>query len=134
MSIQAISANCCGTVPVFKGQTAPVLLETRKNGDVEECRYEVEATTGKKWGVGIASAFISGLGQAINGDWGKGAMYFLTNLGASFVAGALAHSGKIGAAVVVGLGALGINIASIVDAVKNAKSTEVQIVPTQKTD
>ena len=44
-----------------------------------------EASTGKKWGVGIASFMVPGLGQAINGDWGKGLAFF----GGALLAGML---------------------------------------------
>lgn len=129
MSIQAVGSNSYSAVPAFKGK-APVLVETRRNGDVEERRYEVEASTGKKWGVGIASFFISGLGQAINGDWGKAAGFFI----GSVVTTVAATRGKLATALVAGLASLGITVASIVDAVKNAKSTEVQIVPAEKAE
>lgn len=132
MSIQAISANSYGVAPSFRGNNkAPVLVETRKNGDVEERRYEVEASTGKKWGVGIASFFVEGLGQAINGEWGKAAAFFLGSVATSVVA--ILSRGNLGVALAAGLAGLGIKVASIVDAVKNATSTEVQIVPAEKT-
>ena len=87
-----------------------------------------EASSGKKWGVGIASFFISGLGQLINGDVGKG----LAFLGGSIASYALANvammRGKLGLASVAGIAALGTGIASIVDAVKSAKSETIQIV------
>ena len=72
-----------------------------------------EASTSKKWGVGIASTFIPGLGQAINGDWGKAAGFFLGN--ATF--NILAFSNPL-----LFIPAAAINICSIVDAVKSAKA------------
>ena len=57
--------------PVVTGNTSPVvsnpcfkkketrLVSVRKYPDFEERRYEVEASTGKKWGVGVASFFVS---------------------------------------------------------------------------
>lgn len=90
-------------------------------------KYEVEATTGKKWGVGLASSVCPGLGQAINGQWGKGIGYFLGTGALGLVTNFAALKGKLVGALVAGLGALGLGIASIVDAVKNAKS-EVMIV------
>lgn len=38
--------------------------------------YEEPGTTGKKIGVGVASFYAPGLGQAINGQWGKAAGFF----------------------------------------------------------
>ena len=90
-------------------------------------KYEVEATTGKKWGVGIASTFLPGLGQAINGQWGKGIGYFLGVNALAFAAQFAGFKGKLVGALVAGVGALGLGITSIVDAVKNAKS-EVTVV------
>ena len=132
MSIQAISVNSCGVAPSFRGNKAPVLVETRKNGDVEERRYEVEATTGKKWGVGLGSFFITGLGQAINGEWGKAAIFLLSSAAVGITA-AFAKSSNFSMALLTGLASLGIKAGSIVDAVQNAKSTEVQIVSAEKT-
>ncbi len=68
---------------------------------------EKKASTGKKVGVGIANAFLPGLGQIINGQVGKG-------LG--FMAGTIALGALFGPTA-----ALAIGVVSIVDAVKNAK-------------
>ena len=76
--------------------------------------YKTEASKGKKWGVGIASAFISGLGQAINGEWGKALAFF---------------GGSILASTVFPIAVLPIGIWSIVDAVKHASSTQEVIIP-----
>ena len=72
-----------------------------------------EASVGKKVGVGVASACISGLGQLINGEVGKGAGFFLGSIASSLIL--IPTLGPVGALV-----PLGINIVSIVDAVKNA--------------
>ena len=82
-------------------------LSTKKEG------VKKEASVGKKVGVGVASACISGLGQLINGEVGKGAGFFLGSIASSLIL--IPTLGPIGALV-----PLGINIASIVDAVKNA--------------
>ena len=109
-------------------------------GSYYEKTYTSEASTGKKWGVGLASAFCPGLGQAINGQWGKGIGFFL-GTGALYVAGVLsgaigASSDKaakgLGAMAALLLGATGLAITSIVDAVKNAKSEVKQIVPKEE--
>lgn len=73
-----------------------------------------EASTAKKWGVGIASAFLPGLGQAINGQWGKGLGFFLGSGATAALTVAFPPAGLIAAA--------GVGIWSIVDAVKNAKA------------
>ena len=98
--------------------------------------YKVEATSDKKWGVGIASAVLPGLGQAINGQWGKAIAFFLGTGALSGLSGALL--GKdisalknpklfIAGSIASGVAALGLIIGSTVDAVKNAKS-EVRVV------
>lgn len=131
MNIQAINASNCGIVPRFMGN-GPVLIETRKNGDVEERRYEVEASNGKKVGVGVGSFFIPGLGQAINGDWNKAALFFFANIAAIVASGIAITNRKAKIGLAAGLIELSIKVASTVDAVKNAKSTSVQIVQVQK--
>lgn len=65
-----------------------------------------EASTGKKWGVGLASFFVPGLGQAVNGEWGKAAGFFLGTAVTFSLLGPIALIPAIW---------------SIVDAVKNAK-------------
>ena len=103
------------TVPKLERtpETDTVSFSGTNNPEPQERK---EAGSGKKWGVGIASAVIPGLGQAINGEWGKAAGFFLgTYVGAGAV-GFMIHP-FLGAAV-----AIGANIWSIVDAVKNAKA------------
>ena len=87
-------------------------LSTKKEDDNKE-EVKKEASVGKKIGVGVASACVSGLGQLINGETGKGAGFFLGSIASSLIL--IPTLGPIGALV-----PLGINIASIVDAVKNA--------------
>ncbi len=97
-----------------KTPTADTLeLNNAQNVSQEVEALKNQATTGKKWGVGIASGLIPGLGQAINGQWGKAA---------GFLAGALAASFVPKNLVVKGIAGLAVGIWSIVDAVKNAKS------------
>ena len=89
---------------------------------------KVPATTGKKWGVGIASYFCPGLGQGINGQWGKAAGFFAGTLtlggimGVSIAKTAMTGKAKLGGIVAAGLAATALNIWSVVDAVKNARS------------
>lgn len=82
-----------------------------------------EASTSKKWGVGIASACITGLGQLINGEVGKGFAFF----GGSIVAGTTTYFiSKANKTLghICAVCSLAIPIASIVDAVKNAKPSK----------
>lgn len=115
--------------PAFKSERKTRLVSISRWEDYEVRTYETEASTGKKWGVGIASAFVSGLGQAINGEWGKGAAFFLGSLFPAMISSFAITTGKFGTSAIAGLTALGVNIYSIVDAVKNAKSETTQIFP-----
>ncbi len=72
-----------------------------------------EASTGKKVGVGVASFFLDGLGQAVNGQWGKAAGFFF---GSSLVA---TTAFLVGGPVAASLAMLGMKIWGICDAVKN---------------
>ena len=73
-----------------------------------------EASIGKKLGVGIASGFMAGLGQAINGEWGKATGFFLGSMALSALACTVSPF--------IAIPALGISAWSIVDAVNNAKA------------
>ena len=103
-------------------------VDTVEFSDKKEIAPEKKkASTAKKIGVGIASGFIPGLGQLINGDNKKGIIF----LGGSLAAAALPVAGgvlasvfppaSIALGVVGGLANIGIAVGSIVDAVKNAK-------------
>lgn len=111
----------------FKGERKNRLVSMSRGEDYEVRTYETEASTGKKWGVGLASFFCSGLGQAINGEWGKGAAFFLGSLFPAMISSFAITAGKFGTSAIAGLTVLGVNIWSIVDAVKNAKSETTQI-------
>ena len=115
----AVSPNFKHQNPYYKGK----LVSVKRFPDYEERKYEQEASTGKKWGVGIASAFINGLGQAINGDWGKAAGFFFGGIAGGYLGKIVA--GKAGKWAV----GFGIGIWSIMDAVKSAKTTVTEIVP-----
>ena len=103
--------------------------------------YEEPASTGKKVGVGVASYFMPGLGQAINGQWGKALGFFAASIGTAIVSGvatvipmllkpnAARNAIKSTLSAVIGVAALiGIDIWSIVDAVKNAKTNKEIVV------
>lgn len=128
-SVQNFSAtNVHAYQPQFKGANGAPEVKDIDRGDFIERRVKTEGTTGKKWGVGIASAFMSGLGQFINGDVGKGFGFLVAGAAsyAAMIAGMM--KGSKGLYLGGALATLGINIGSIVDAVKNAKSETVQIV------
>lgn len=91
-----------------------------------EVTYETEGSTGKKWGVGIASACIPGLGQAINGEWGKGLAFFGGSIGAKILGGIFRSP------AMTMIGGLGVRIWSVVDAVKNAKGEIKTLVPKEQ--
>lgn len=76
-----------------------------------------KASAAKKFGVGVASFLIPGLGQFINGDTSKGVGHLLGNMALRIGAGALIAFPP--AAIACGIGACVLNIASVVDAVKN---------------
>lgn len=99
--------------------------------------YEEPGSNGRKVGVGIASYFLPGLGQAINGQWGKavgfaggfygGALLLsASTIGLASFASMKRNASKLSALGMIGLiagglGLFGLKIWSIVDAVKNAK-------------
>ena len=72
-----------------------------------------KSKTGKKLGVTLATCLYSGLGQAVNGQWGK-ALGFCLGESAAMIAG-FCVGGPIGA----GLAALVVRGLAIRDAVKN---------------
>ena len=126
MCVQNVGVNNSAAYrPNFKG--APDVKEIDKGSYIEK-HVTTEASNGKKWGVGIASFFIPGLGQFINGDVGKG----LAFLGGGIASYALANVALLRRNLILAsvgcVATLATGIASIVDAVKSAKSETVQIV------
>ena len=83
--------------------------------------YKTEASTGKKCGVGIASAIIPGLGQFINGDWAKGFAFLVGNIATHFIYKVNPIIGFISSA--------GVSAWSAIDAVKNSGKKISKIVP-----
>ena len=125
--------------PQFKGRTKITSVE--QYPDYKVVTMETEASTGKKWGVGTASFFVPGLGQAVNGQWGKGAGFLVASIFLPMIptlmAGGVAmlRGKKLGtfSASVAGIGMLASLVVprvwSIVDAVKNASTESSQIIP-----
>lgn len=111
--------------PKFKSRTDSPLKSVQRFPDYEVRTYETEGSTGKKWGVGIASAIIPGLGQLINGEWLKGGGFFIGALAAELLGAMLV--GRGGST----LGGLAVRTWSTIDAVNNAKTTTTQVVPIQ---
>lgn len=116
--------------PAYYNSESRFLIDVKEHPDCLEYVYEKPASTGKKVGVGIASGFIPGLGQMVNGEWGKGLAFFGTNLLTSILLGTHTAGGVL-KDVVLGAVGLGISIFSIVDAVKGAKKQETVVVPKQ---
>ena len=102
--------------------------------DFYELTYKTEASSGKKWAVGIWSTLIPGAGHAINGQWKRGLAFLAGNIGALLLAiptAMAAANSKVGnvLAIASALGSFGIRAWTVVDAVKNSKAEIKQIVP-----
>ena len=80
-----------------------------------------EASTSKKWGVGIASFLIPGLGQLVNSESGKAAGFFFGSLAAQVLTLASIQIVPV-MGFLMGCASLGLQIWSCYDAVKNAKA------------
>ena len=153
-TINPVITNQTVQNPNFKGERKTRLVSVSQGDGYEARVYETDASTGKKWGVGIASYFVPGLGQAINGQWGKAAGFFggnvlscllatipLMNIAKADMYGIIKNgkpmpgTSKSGVPLMaIGvLGAIGTSIWSIVDAVKNAKTETTQIIPKNNT-
>ena len=97
------------TAPVGVKEAADTFVKQTSNGDKKP-----KVSTGKKVAVGLASLLCPGLGQAVNGQWGKAAGFFFGGSIAGFAAG-FALGPIVGSAV-----CLAVTVCSICDAVKNA--------------
>ena len=143
LSISSLDGNLNKNSTAFRKNKEPELVDIKRTPEYEIRTYNVEASKNKKWGVGIASFFIPGLGQAINGSWGKGIGFFLGSvivpgiLGAAPLLSVIKDAKNetkghpkftktlVASYILAILASIGIRIWSIVDAVKNAK-TELQ--------
>ena len=128
-TVQSVGPNIQQTMQMkqstIQPQYYPEILGVEEFPDHYVYTMKEEASTGKKWGVGLASLICPGLGQGINGQWGKAAGMF----GGCIVASLLPLTKNTSATIIGWLGCLGIGIWSIIDAVKNASSEIKQIVP-----
>lgn len=107
----------------FKGRE---LVSEKEYPDYIEKRYNADASKSRKWGVGIASWILPGIGQFINGEVGKGFGF----LGSSIVCAIpIMFSSKKGAFITSSLMSVAARIFSVVDAVKNAKTEVIEFVP-----
>lgn len=126
-SVQSIGPNMQQFVA--QPQYYPEVLDVKEFSDHYVYTIKDEASSGKKWGVGIGSFLFPGLGQAINGQWGKAAGMF-AGLTATLAAPKLLKKTQNMAALsVIGLTNLGLRIWAAIDSVKNASSKTKQIVP-----
>lgn len=106
----------------LRGNTSGISFQKTDNLSARESNDSIElsskpvkpkASTAKRWGVGIASAFVTGLGQLINGEVGKAAAMFGSAIGLGILT-ATPIAPLAWVALIV------LDIYSIVDAVKNA--------------
>ena len=119
--IQLAKSNLSFNQPAFNGGKIDD-VKIKEYPDHIEKRTLVKPSTGKKWGVGIASLLVSGLGQFVNGDIEKGVLFLAGEIGAWIAPKVF----KVRIASRVLLPA--VKIWSAIDAVKNAKSTVVSVV------
>lgn len=114
--------------PIGQGnQYYPEIKSVKEFPDYYEYTFKDEASTGKKWGVGLGSFFIPGLGQAINGQWAKAAGMFAGKGVLMYLTNKAAKAGKVNIPVTIAHWALGGYAAY--DAVKNADGEFKQNVP-----
>ena len=103
--------------PTFRAANAGIdeFVSTKANEKIKNLKADSKpkSNTGKKIGVSLASILYSGLGQAVNGQWGK-ALGFCLGESAAALAG-FCIAGPIGAII----GAYAVKGLSIYDAVKN---------------
>ncbi|MBQ7449894.1 hypothetical protein IJS77_00630 [bacterium] len=92
------SVNFKGYVPNFKADAVAETAATQATPSITKApekdefvtkkpQEEKQNNTSKKVGVTIASALIPGLGQAINGEWGKAAGFFFGTIAAGTAVG-----------------------------------------------
>lgn len=142
--------------PYYNQQTVPTnmhnqdlnknLVDIKEHSDCFEYVYENPASTGKKVGVGVASAVFPGVGQMINGQWGKGFAFLGSALVAPILIALCASKSLMKYTDIESLlkspelrksqtattiAVLALKAFSCFDAVKNAKKKETVIMPKQ---
>lgn len=87
-------------------------------------RYSYSYSTkpsAKQVATAMASACIPGLGQAINDEWGKGALFLGGALATGLLGRSCAKRGATVAAIIFGLGQAAVRAYSTVDAALNTR-------------
>lgn len=111
--IPNIGSNSQKSVTFGENQDKAEISKTK----IAEGEQEPRSLTTKKWGVGIASFFLPGTGQLINGEKGKGIALLI---GVTLV-GLLARMTRGAGRLILNLAVLATAIYSCVNAVKNVK-------------
>ena len=129
LGVKSLSiTNCPQSSVSFCKKAIPKPDEIKEGPDAYELTYKADAGSGKKLGVGISSAILPGVGQAMNGQWGKGTAFLLSCVILEAVK--IASSRKnYTAPLIASLGLIGLRILAAVDAVKSAKTEVKQVVP-----
>ena len=92
------------------------------NNNISMKRYSTSTKpTPKQVVTATASAFIPGLGQVINNEWGKGALFFGGALAAGLLNRSCGKRGATAAAILFWIGQAAIRAYSAADAVLNSR-------------
>lgn len=115
MNINKIGASVQPNLKAFQ----PVSFSAQeKTEDIpEQIEGKKRSLTAKKWGVGIASFALPGVGQIVNSEVGKG----LAMLIPAVILGGITKVSKGGTQIISALATIGLAVYSIIDAVKNVK-------------
>lgn len=126
MEISKIGVNQQQNIFTKNRTCKPKAVNFKSNGDENTASKESmqiekpqRSLKAKKWGVGIASFSIPGVGQFVNGQVKKGFAMLGTAIGITILAG-IARAKNISVAVGV-IASLGLSIYSTMDAVRNVK-------------
>lgn len=118
MQVNTVNNNIFNNSPRSQKPFCANFRAKEESQEILELKEELEKSKkSRKWGVGIASACLTGLGQIINGEVGKGLAFFLGSILAGGVSLAAYRSNRTFGSL-IGLASMAIPIWSIVDAVK----------------
>lgn len=117
MQINSISYNPNSLTCNRKFNVAKNINKIEFGEKEEEKNHKKDSLTAKKWGVGIASGLITGLGQLINGEVAKGLTMFGSAVGLVTIM-KLAKRKKPLISSICWIAGTSLGIYSIVDAVK----------------